>query len=235
MKKIFTSILIATTLASCTTTENDFFVNEDAATFAEVGSIDIGETGAAEISAYDPQTKRLFVVNNSSVNKIDVLDFADPSNIKVISSILVTPYGGYVNSVSVSNGKLAAAIESTDKQASGKVVVFNTTDYKEVKVITVGALPDMVTFSPDGKFILSANEGEPNASYNNDPVGSISIISVDENYAVTTLDFAGYEGQLSALKSKGFRVFGPNANTGVIISNIIKRGKNLFIMTTSFS
>jgi hypothetical protein len=76
MKKIFTSILIAATLASCTTTENDFFVNEDAATFAEVGSIDIGETGAAEISAYDPQTKRLFVVNNSAVNKIDVLDFA---------------------------------------------------------------------------------------------------------------------------------------------------------------
>ena len=212
MKKIFTSILIAATLASCTTTENDFFVNEDAATFAEVGSIDIGETGAAEISAYDPQTKRLFVVNNSAVNKIDVLDFADPSNIKVISSILVAPYGGFVNSVSVSNGKLAAAIESTDKQAPGKIVVFNTTDYKEIKSITVGALPDMVIFSPDGKFILSANEGEPNASYSNDPVGSISIISVDENYAVTTLDFTGYEGQLSALKAKGFRVFGPNAS-----------------------
>jgi DNA-binding beta-propeller fold protein YncE len=153
-------------------------------------------------------------VNNSAVNKIDVLDFADPSNIKVISSILVAPYGGFVNSVSVSNGKLAAAIESTDKQAPGKIVVFNTTDYKEIKSITVGALPDMVTFSPDGKFILSANEGEPNASYSNDPVGSISIISVDENYAVTTLDFTGYEGQLSALKAKGFRVFGSECKFG---------------------
>ena len=36
------------------------------------------------------------------------------------------PYGGYVNSVAVYDGKLAAAIESTNKQALGKVVIFNT-------------------------------------------------------------------------------------------------------------
>lgn len=212
MKKIITSLLLAATLLSCTESESEFFVNEDPATFAEVGSIDIGDVGAAEISAYDPQTKRLFVVNNGTVNKIDILDFADPSNMKVIGSISMAPYGGAVNSVSVSNGKLAAAIESVDKQAAGKVAIFNTSDYKEIKVVTVGALPDMITFSPDGKFILTANEGEPNASYTNDPVGSISIISVDENYAVNTVDFSGFASQQEALKAKGFRVFGLNAS-----------------------
>ena len=56
---------------------------------------------------------------------------------------------------------MAAAIESTNQQANGKIVVFNTIDNSEIKVITVGALPDMITFSPDRKFIISANEGEP--------------------------------------------------------------------------
>lgn len=192
--------------------EQEFFVNEDPATFTEVGSLDIGDAGAAEISAFDPSTNRLFVVNNGTVNKIDVVDFKDPSNMKVISSILMAPYGGAVNSVAVSNGKLAAAIESTDKQANGMVAVFNTSDYAEVKRITVGALPDMITYSPDGKYIMTANEGEPNTSYTNDPEGTVSIISVENNYAVTTINFAGMESQLAALTAKGFRIFGPGKN-----------------------
>lgn len=205
------TLLLSTLLFSCDKTEDEFFVNEDAATFAEIGSLDIGDTGAAEITAYDPQTKRLFVVNNGTVNKIDVVDFADPSNMKVISSISMTPYGGTVNSVAVSNGKLAAAIESLNKQENGKVAVFNTSDYKEVKVINVGALPDMITYSPDGKLILTANEGEPDATYTNDPVGSISIISVDDNYSVKTVDFSGFATQQAALMAKGLRIFGLNA------------------------
>lgn len=191
--------------------EPEFFVNEDPATFAEIGIIDIGDAGAAEISAFDPLTKRLFVVNNGAVNKIDVIDFSNPAAMTVIKSISMAPYGGAVNSVAVFDGKLAAAIESTDKQANGKVAVFKTDDYSEVKVITVGALPDMITYSNDGKFILTANEGEPNDTYTNDPVGSVSIISVNENYAVTTLDFSGFEGQKAALMTKGFRIFGLNA------------------------
>lgn len=190
--------------------EPEFFVNEDAATFAEIGMIDIGDVGAAEISAYDPQTKKLFVVNNSIVNQIDVLDFANPKSIKPLSSISTQPYGGFVNSVAVNNGKLAAAIESTNKQTNGKIVVFKAADNSEIKVITVGALPDMVTFSPDGKFIISANEGEPSADYTNDPQGTISIISVENDYSVTTLDFASFASQSTTLKTKGFRIFGPS-------------------------
>ncbi|MEZ4904580.1 MAG: hypothetical protein R2822_23950 [Spirosomataceae bacterium] len=52
------------------------------------------------------------------------------------------------------NGKLAAAIEATNKLGLGKVVVFNTIDYKELKVISVGALPDMVTFLLMGALFL---------------------------------------------------------------------------------
>ncbi|UEG55219.1 choice-of-anchor I family protein [Mucilaginibacter daejeonensis] len=215
MKRYLLLLALAIGLASCKKdndqiTEPEFFVNEDPATFAEIGSIDIGDAGAAEISAFDPTTNRLFVVNNSSVNKIDVLDMSDPTKMKVIHSIPMATYGGSVNSVSVSEGKVAAAIESTNKQANGKVAVFNTSNYNELKVVTVGALPDMVTFSPDGKFIITANEGEPSTDYSNDPVGSVSVISVADNYSVSTLDLSGFAGQRAALASKGFRIFGPS-------------------------
>jgi hypothetical protein len=69
----------------------------------------------------------------------------------------------------------------------------------------------MITYSPDGKFILTANEGEPNDTYTNDPVGSVSIITVPE-YAVTTVDFSSFSSSLSTLRSQGFRVFGPGNN-----------------------
>jgi hypothetical protein len=187
--------------------EPEFFVNEDPATFAEVGMLDIGDAGAAEISAFDPATNRLFVVNNGTVNKIDVIDFKDPLNMKVINSISMAPYGGAVNSLSVCGGKLAAAIESVDKQANGKVAVFKTDDLSEVKVVTVGALPDMITYSPDGKYIMTANEGEPNDAYTNDPAGSVSIITVSD-YSVNTIDFSAFAGQKADLMSKGFRIFG---------------------------
>ncbi|TDQ10939.1 choice-of-anchor I family protein [Pedobacter metabolipauper] len=222
MKKtlLFSFLLIG--LFSCKkdrgVTEPEFFVNEDASSFAEVASFDVGETGAAEITAFDPITNRLFVVRNENeglanqLNQIEVIDFSNPATMKSIGSISMLPFGGAVNSLAVYDGKLAAAIQSTDKQANGKVVVFKTSDYSKVAEITVGALPDMVTYSPDGKYILTANEGEPNDSYLNDPVGTVSIISVNENYAVNTIDFSAMAGQLSALKLKGFRVYGVGNN-----------------------
>jgi hypothetical protein len=214
MKKYLLLALLCTSLFSCkkdkTVTppvEQEFFVNEDPASFSELGSIDIGDAGAAEISAFDPATNRLFVVNNGTVNKIDVIDFKDPANMKVIGSINMAPYGGAVNSVAVFGGKVAAAIESADKQANGKVAVFKTDDLTEVKVINVGALPDMITYSPDGKYIMTANEGEPNDAYTVDPAGTVSIITVAD-YSVVTVDFSSLAGQKTDLMSKGFRIFG---------------------------
>lgn len=212
MKKTTAFLILIGLLAACKKTNDapgEMIVNEDPTSYKEIASLNLGGVGAAEITTYDPQTKRLFAVNNGSVNRIDVIDINNPASISLIHSINLSVYGGYVNSVDVSNGKLAAAIESTNKQSAGKVVIFNTTTYAEEKVITVGALPDMVVYSPDGKFILIANEGEPDAAYTNDPEGTISIISVENNYSVTNLNFSSFAPQLTALRSKGFRVFGP--------------------------
>ncbi|WP_166925287.1 choice-of-anchor I family protein [Flavobacterium poyangense] len=214
MKKLSISLLTALFLmASCNNDENsnnektEAVVNENPASFKEIGSITIGGEGAAEISAYDEKTKRLFTVNNSGTNQIDVIDLSDPTKPTKIGKIDLTPYEGASNSVAIYDGKLAVALESTaNKQGNGKVVVFNTTDYSLIKQVTVGALPDMITFSPDGKYIMTANEGEPNADYSQDPNGTISIIEVTNNYAVATLDFTSFSSQAAALKKDGFRI-----------------------------
>jgi DNA-binding beta-propeller fold protein YncE len=221
MRKIVCTISAACLLFSCTKQDisepimeqKNSKYSQESSMFGEIGSIDIGGQFAAEISAFDELTHKLFVVNNSSGNTlIDVLDLSVPSSPVFLTSINIAAYGGFVNSVSVHNGKLAAAIEAANKQADGKVVVFSTDNYTELAKVTVGALPDMVCFSPDGKLILTADEGEPNADYSVDPIGTVSIISVEEGYSVTKLDFSSFSSQIAELKSKGLRIFGPGAS-----------------------
>ena len=210
--KFLPGLLVLFILAACDHTDYPF-PKEEASSFTEISSTDLGEAGAAEISAFDPATKKLFTVTNSgSSTQIDVLDFSNPALPVRIGSIDISPYGGGVNSVAVSDGKLAAAVEGFVKTDAGKIVIFNTGDYALLKQVTAGALPDMITYSHDGKYILSANEGEPGTDYLNDPAGTVTIISVKDNYAVTTVDFSGFASQQVALMAKGLRVFGPGAS-----------------------
>ena len=140
-----------------------------------------GGAAAAEISAYDPATKHLFVLNNGELlpnSRIDVLNLADPAALAFVKSIDLSPYGGGINSVAVKNGMLAGALQAVDKTQQGTVVVFDTATNELLGIAKVGALPDMLTFSPDGKFILTADEGEAKDDYSYDPVGSVSIITL---------------------------------------------------------
>jgi DNA-binding beta-propeller fold protein YncE len=218
IKKSLVAIAFLFLIVSCQNSEgsdetSEVIVNENPASFKEIGSLTIGGTGAAEISAYDETTKRLFTVNNSTTNKIDVIDISDPTKPALVASIDLAPYNGAANSVTTFNGKLAVAMESTlNKQDPGKVVVFETSNYTLIKEITVGALPDMITYSHDGKFILTANEGEPNDDYSQDPDGSVSIIDVESSYTATTLNFSGFSSELPTLKTKGFRIASPTNN-----------------------
>jgi hypothetical protein len=78
--------------------------------------------------------------------------------------------------------------------------------------VAVGALPDMVTFSADGKTILVANEGEQNTGGDN-PEGSVSIINIAAGLGaatVTTAGFTAFNSQIAALKAEGVRLFAGN-------------------------
>ncbi|HLO88904.1 MAG TPA: choice-of-anchor I family protein [Nostocaceae cyanobacterium] len=160
----------------------------------------------AEITDYDPTSKRLFVVDGTAF--VQIINLSDPSNPTPISAIDLTAYGSAANSVAVKNGIVAIATEAATKTDPGKVVFYDTAG-NFLKAVTVGALPDMVTFTPDGTKVLTANEGEPGAV---DPEGSISIIDISQgvaNATVATASFTSFDGQEATLKSQGVRLF-PN-------------------------
>ena len=88
---------------------------------------------------------------------------------------------------------VALSVVSSPKTDNGYVVLL-TKDGEFVTKVEVGALPDMVAFTKDGKKLLSANEGEPSDDYSVDPEGSISIIDLSagvENLTAKTMTFEG--------------------------------------------
>ena len=173
----------------------------------------IFDDGGAEISAYDASSNRLFVTNSAD-NSIEIIDLSDPENPTFVSAINLGAFGGGVNSVAVSNGNVAVAVEANTVTDAGSVVLFDTNG-AFVATYTAGALPDMVTFTPDGNTILVANEGEPNDDYTVDPEGSITIIDISGGVAsgvVTNANFNAFDADSAALIAAGVRIFGPGAS-----------------------
>ncbi|ENW08445.1 choice-of-anchor I family protein [Acinetobacter beijerinckii] len=169
---------------------------------------------AAEIPAYDAASKRLFVVN-AQKGLVDVLDASKPEKPVHLAELSARTYlaNSEVNSVAVKNGIVALAVQAQNKTDTGIVVLFNAKDLSFISQVNVGALPDMLSFSPDGKNILVANEAEPNDDYSIDPEGSISIIDISniQQPKVSTADFKAWNTQKADLIAKGVRIFGPNA------------------------
>jgi hypothetical protein len=170
-----------------------------------------GQT-SAEISAYDPASKRLFVTS-ATLNTVDVVDLADPTAPLKLFTIDAALYGAGVNSVAVSGGVVALAVEASPKTDPGSVVFLDVNGVY-LSQVTVGALPDMLTFAPSGTRVLVANEGEPNDDYSIDPEGSISVIDLSAGAAsvtqadVKTADFLAFNG---VALDPSIRIFGPGA------------------------
>jgi len=166
----------------------------------------------AEIAAYDPATKRIFSINPAS-SQVDVLDISDPSDPVLAFTI---PLGGRPNSVAIRAGVVAVAIENATKTDPGFVKFFDTNGTLLSSVI-VGALPDMLIFTPNGRRLLVANEGEPN-SYNLpdsiDPEGSVSIIDMTVGAAnLTQADVrtATFNDSIPKTNASSIRKYGPGA------------------------
>ncbi|ESA36976.1 endonuclease exonuclease phosphatase [Leptolyngbya sp. Heron Island J] len=164
----------------------------------------ISGLSGAEITAFDPISNRLFVVDGGST--LQVFDLSDPANPTPLMPITLT---GIANSIAVNNGVVAVAIEAAVATDPGTVAFFNTVDGALLSSVTVGSLPDMLTFTPDGTKILVANEGEPDAGI--DPDGSISIIDLSgginnlTSSDVSTADFTGFDAD--TLRAAGVRIF----------------------------
>lgn len=188
-----------------------------ATTFARVGTYSTGLGEASgETIAYGANT---LYVTNSANNSLDLVDVRDPRNPTLKLRIDLSPYGAGPNSVAFGRNLVAVAVEASPKTDPGKVVFF-TPEGRYICDITVGALPDMLTFSPDNRFLLIANEGEPSDDYAIDPYGSITAVNVsrgvDPNIPlpIQTLGFEAFEQGRHTRKffDPATRIFGPTAN-----------------------
>lgn len=186
--------------------------------------------GSAEILAYDPNSQRLFVVN-SEKEEVEIVDFADPANPVELSIIDLAGFGNGVQSLDVRDDVVAVAVSGPAVDLPGRVVFFNT-DGILINQVDVGVLPDMLTFTPDGTKIITANEGEPDDDYVVDPEGSVSIIDLTPGIAnltnadVTNVTFESFNSQINDLQAAGVRIYGPNATVAqdlepeyIVVSN----------------
>jgi DNA-binding beta-propeller fold protein YncE len=166
----------------------------------------------AEISAYDARTQRVFVTNVAN-KTVDVLDIQNPAAPIALPSIELT---NGPTSVTVKDRLVAIAVPNADKVQPGTVEFYDTNGAHK-RTCPAGALPDMVTFTPDGRYVLVANEGEPNDDYSTDPEGSVSIIDVrsvkrGRHCQVRTADFARFNPFKAKLQAKGVRIYGPQSS-----------------------
>jgi hypothetical protein len=155
----------------------------------------------SEISAFDSNTNTLWV---AGVVGVDVLNLNDGS---LVQHIDTTSYG-FINSIAIHNGVAAFAIESSTITNPGIVQFYDTSTRSltgGTNTLTVGALPDMLTFTADGSKLLVANEASP-STYGTrigssvprvygpaeiDPVGSVSIIDMNTRTVTATAGFTG--------------------------------------------
>jgi len=158
----------------------------------------------AEIVAYHAGSKSLFVTCDtatepSSFKRIDLsalgtTALANPrtsTNLTVAATTNVARdvdgdgfKAGGVQSLDITGDLLAIAVQASNKTDNG-VIAFYRLDNRGaatfLRKVTVGSLPDGVAFSPDGRFLVVANEGELSNTFLSDgidPEGSISIIPI---------------------------------------------------------
>ncbi|MFM2196989.1 MAG: Trifunctional nucleotide phosphoesterase protein YfkN precursor [Verrucomicrobiota bacterium] len=184
------------------------------------GSITLG---GAEIPAFDPASKRAFA---SSGVGIQVVDLNDPAAPVQLATILTSALGipgltsDDIASIAVRKGKngnpsvLAAGIINSPKTSNGHVVFLNAATGALLGYAVVGAVPDHITFTPDGSKLLVCNEGEiagdKNAIVADEMVpGSVSIVDVTNiaSPVVATAGFASFNSSAATLKAAGVRIF----------------------------
>ncbi len=153
----------------------------------------------SEIVSFEAASRTLWV---SGPGGVDVLDAASGTRLGFIDT---SAWGG-LNSIAIHGNLVAMAFDNAgNRRLPGQVVLFDAATRAPLagaSPIPVGSLPDMLTFTPDGRRLLVANEGTPNAVADTayglpDPVGSVSIIDVGSRTVVAQPEFGSLVPQAS--------------------------------------
>ncbi|WP_334019893.1 choice-of-anchor I family protein [Alteromonas sp. S015] len=211
-----------------------------------VGRAFLGNQTAAEIVQYHAGTSTIYATNGET-NTIAVIDASGVSTatmqnpISTISLALNTialPADingvalGSLTSIAISGDLMAVAVPANTKTDNGYVLFYNGLDSSApafLDSVEVGALPDMVTFTPDGGKVLVANEGEPSDDYTIDPEGSVTVINIlasgEPEETGTTVGFTAFNGTEADLMAQGMMFPNPAGRTikGTAITSTIAK------------
>ncbi len=206
------------------------YENKTTVAMSKLGSYVSGysnkDGGVAEIVSYDSANNKAWVVNGAT-GKLDILDLSDitcavSDEIRAetldIRSMVNSVSGDFVygdmTSVSVNSelGIAAVALQHAEFDKNGCIALLDT-DGELICLIDAGCQPDMVTFTPDGTKILSANEGEPREGIGDgftDPCGSVTVISVNKNNitksTAVTVGFEKFDAEANELTESGVMI-----------------------------
>ena len=139
------------------------------------------EMTTAEISAYMPETRSLFVVGGEKI--MEIVDVADPVNPKVKQAVALP---GGASSVTVNGNFVAVSLLANPEWKRGQVQVMRYDGNLQILgTFDVCYQPDMITFTPDGKNLLVACEGSPDAEFREDPAHRLPVADVRPAEIVT--------------------------------------------------
>lgn len=206
----------------------------------------LGNQSAAEIVQYHGDTQTIYATNSAtntiaamaiSADTLPTSAMTDPigtTNLTVTEIALPTELDGValgsVTSIAIDGDLMAVAIPASVKTDNGYVLFYNGLDAATptyLDAVEVGALPDMVTFTPDGAKVLVANEGEPSDDYTQDPEGSVSVINILANgepeETGTLVGFTAFNDTQADLAGQGMMFPNPSGRTikGVEIATTV--------------
>lgn len=170
--------------------------------------------GSAEITAYNPVNHFAYTVNGVK-GTLDCIDMSSLTNGETAAALNGTEvkavdlaasvrdgftYGDMTSAaVSPDGTLLAVSMQDKDFTKTGRVLVFQCEADGSLTFrgsAVTGVQPDMTTFSEDGAYILTADEGEPRDGYGPgaiDPKGSVTVIDTGDLANPVTADFTAFD------------------------------------------
>ena len=227
MVLVFAAVLSSSTQCLAAEVKVEGLENGKAINLEKIGGYDSGfsnkDGGVAEIISYDKMKNQAWVVNGAT-GKLDILSLDQVTggiSEKMSAKSLDIPaivakeapdfqYGD-MTSVAVhgEKGIVAVALQDVDYNKHGYAAIL-TTDGELLTMIEAGCQPDNIVFTPDGRKILVANEGEPREGIGEgivDPAGSVTVITLDaadvQKSTAVTVDFEVFDSQRETLIADG--------------------------------
>ena len=181
------------------------------------GSFNV-DGGVMEIVAYNKANGFAYAVNGQDgvLAAIDIAEGEDLSSVDIDVKALINDddfaYGDMTSvAVSPDGSMLAVSLQDGNYDEEGHIALFACNEDGSLelqRIYEAGIQPDMVTFSHDGNYVLTADEGEPREGYtDDDPEGSVTVVSLQDG----TSAVIGFDAFDNALARKAL------ADNGVVL------------------